>query len=280
MLGVGLALAASLAWGVGDFISGSRSRLMSVLSVLVWSQAVGFVWIGLVALAAREPVPEARYILFSALGAVAGTVGLACFLRGMSVGKISLVAPIAAMAAVVPVVVGVATGDRPSPLQVGGMAIALVGAVLASREREPEGGGGPRLAAGVLLGAASAFAWGWFFLAIDVASDGGAVWASLVNRTTSLVILLAAAALMRPRLAEARPHLPLLAVAGTLDVSANLLFAAASTKGLVSVVSVTGSLYPVITVLLARTVLKEHVERAQGLGIAAALAGVILIAAG
>src|SRR3954447_2355239 len=280
MLGIVLGLSASLAWGVGDFISASRTRLISVLSVLVCGQAVGFIWIGGIALIANEPVPAARYIVFSALGAVAGTIGLACFLRGMAVGKISLVAPIAAMAAVVPVVVGIATGDRPSALQVAGMAIALVGAVLASRERDPETRGGSKLAAGVLLGAASAFAWGWFFLAIDVASDGGAVWASLVNRTTSLALLLGAALVMRPALRNARPHVPALALAGSLDVSANLLFAAASTKGLVSLVSVAGSLYPVVTVMLARVVLKERVNRVQEAGAAAALAGVVLIAAG
>src|SRR4051794_38977761 len=280
MLGILLGLSASLAWGVGDFISASRTRLISVLSVLVCGQAVGFVWIGGIALIANEPVPAARYIVFSALGAVAGTIGLACFLRGMAVGKISLVAPIAAMAAVVPVVVGIATGDRPSALQAGGMAIALVGAVLASRERDPETRGGAKLAAGGVLGAASAVAWGWFFLAIDGATDGGGGWASLVNRTTSMVILLVAALFLRPKLSEARPHLKLLAIAGTLDVSANLLFAAASTKGLVSLVSVTGSLYPVVTVMLARVVLKERVHRVQEAGVMAALAGVVLIAAG
>src|SRR4051794_31607255 len=117
MLGILLGLAASVSWGVGDFISASRTRVITVLTVLVCSQAVGFVWIGAVALIAREPVPESRYIVFSVLGAVAGTIGLACFLRGMSVGKISVVAPIAALAAVVPVAVGIATGDRPSALQ-------------------------------------------------------------------------------------------------------------------------------------------------------------------
>src|SRR3954447_17216728 len=192
----------------------------------------------------------------------------------MSVGKMSLVAPIAAMSAVVPVVVGVATGDRPSSLQLIGMAGALVGAVLASREPRPDAASGKKLAAGVVLAAASAFLWGWFFLALDVASDGGAVWASLINRTTSLALLLVAAAIMRPRLAAARPHMGALAIAGTLDVSANLLFASATTKGLVSLVSVAGSLYPVVTVLLARVVLKERVHHVQELGVAAALGGV------
>jgi drug/metabolite transporter (DMT)-like permease len=280
MLGIGLALAASLAWGVGDFIGGTKTRVLPVLAVLICSQVVGFLWIAGVAIVAQEPAPGTRAMAFAAMSAVAGTLGLACFFRAIAIGKMSLVVPIAAMAAVVPVVVGIATGDRPSTLQLAGMVIAMAGAVLASREPDREGGGGSKLAAGVLLAALSAFAWGWFFLAIDVASDGGAVWASLVNRTTSLAILLGAVLLLRPPLREARPHVPALAVSGTLDVSANLMFAAASTKGLVSLVSVGGSLYPVVTVMLARVVLKERVNRVQDAGVIAALGGVVLIAAG
>jgi drug/metabolite transporter (DMT)-like permease len=280
MLGIGLALCASLAWGVGDFIGGMKTRVLPVLVVLVCSQLVGFLWIGAVALVAQQPVPAAHYVLFAALSAVAGTAGLACFFRAIAIGKMSLVVPIAATAGVVPVVVGIATGDRPSALQITGIVVALGGAVLASREPDEEGRGGSKLAAGVLLAALSAFFWGWFFLAIDEASDGGAVWASLVNRTTSLALLLVAAAIMRPRLRAARPHMPALAASGTLDVSANLLFAAATTKGLVSLVSVAGSLYPIVTVLLARVVLKERVRRIQEAGVIAALGGVVLIAAG
>lgn len=279
MLGIGLALAASLCWGFGDFIGGSKSKVLPVLVVLVCSQLVGLVWIGGVALVAQEPVPETRQIVLAALSAVAGTAGLVCFFRAIAVGKMSLVVPIAATAAVVPVVVGIASGDRPSVLQLLGMVVALAGAVMASREPGEEGERGS-LAAGVLLAALSALFIGFFFLAIDGASDGGAVWASLVNRITSVTLLLAAAAVVRPKLADARPHVPALAVAGTLDVSANLLFAAASTKGLISLVSVAGSLYPVLTVLLARVFLKERVHRIQEAGVIAALGGVVLIAAG
>lgn len=280
MLGVGLALVASVAWGIGDFIGGVKTRVMPVLSVLVVSQVVGFLWIASVALIAQKPAPHVQEMGFAAVSAVAGTIGLACFYKAISIGKMSLVVPIAAMAAVVPVVVGIATGDRPSPVQLFGMIVALAGAVLASREPDRDGRGGPRLAAGVLLAAVSALAWGVFFLAIDAASDGGPVWASLVNRTTSLVLLLLASLVLRPPLRAARPHVPALAVAGTLDVSANLLFAAASTKGLVSLVSVAGSLYPIVTVLLARLVLHERVARIQEAGVVAALGGVVLIAAG
>jgi drug/metabolite transporter (DMT)-like permease len=280
MLGIGLALLASLAWGVGDFIGGSKSRVLPVLVVIVCSQVVGFAWIAVIAAIAHEPAPGSREAAFAALSAVAGTAGLACFFRAMAIGKMSLVVPIAATAGVVPVVVGIATGDRPSAVQLVGMLVALGGAVLASREPDEAGRAGTKLAAGVLLAALSAFLWGWFFLALDVASDGGAVWASLINRMTSLALLLVAAAIVRPRLTAARPHMVALAVAGTLDVSANLLFAAATTKGLVSLVSVAGSLYPVVTVLLARLVLKERVHRVQEVGVVAALGGVMLIAAG
>ena len=279
MLGVGLALAASLCWGLGDFIGGSKSRVLPVLVVLIYSQLVGLVWIGGVALIAQDPVPDTREIALAALSAVAGTAGLVCFFRAIAIGKMSLVVPIAATAAVVPVVVGIATGDRPSELQLFGMAVALAGAVMASREPGAEGERGS-LAAGVLLAALSALFIGFFFLAIDGASDGGAVWASLVNRITSVTLLLVAVAAIRPPLTGVGPHLPALAGAGTLDVSANLLFAAASTKGLISLVSVAGSLYPVITVLLARVVLKERVHRIQEAGVVAALGGVVLIAAG
>lgn len=279
MLGIGLALAASLCWGFGDFIGGSKSRVLPVLVVLVCSQLVGLLWIAGVAIVAQDPVPGGREIGLAALSAVAGTAGLVCFFRAIAVGKMSLVVPIAATAAVVPVVVGIATGDRPGALQLAGMVVALAGAVMASREPGEEGERGS-LAAGVLLAVLSAFFIGLFFLAIDGASDGGAVWASLVNRITSVTLLLAVAAVARPKLRQARPHAAALALAGTLDVSANLLFAAATTEGLISLVSVAGSLYPVLTVLLARVILKEQVYRIQEAGVIAALGGVVLIAAG
>src|SRR3954453_22271690 len=130
MLGIGLALAASLCWGLGDFIGGSKSRGLPGLVVLVCSQLVGLAWIGGVALISQDPVPDAREMALAAASAVAGTAGLVCFFRAIAIGKMSLVVPIAATAAAVPVVGGIATGDRPSGLQLVGMAVALGGAVM------------------------------------------------------------------------------------------------------------------------------------------------------
>jgi drug/metabolite transporter (DMT)-like permease len=279
MLAIALALSASVLWGFGDFLGGLKSRVLPLLTVLVCSQAVGFTVIGLVAIASGKPVPPGHDIALAALSAVFGTIGLAAFYRALAVGKMSVVVPISAMSAGLPVIVGIAGGDRPSGIQVVGMAIALAGAVMASREPDV-GDGGSRLAAGGLLAAGSALAFGVFFLAMDSASDGGAVWASLFNRATSVTLLIAATLIVRPPMRNVRPHLPTLALIGTFDVLANFAFAAASTKGLISLVSVASSLYPVVTVLLARTLLAERVHRIQEIGVAAALSGVVLIAAG
>src|SRR5215212_7938689 len=208
MLGVGLALIASLMFGVGDFIGGSKSRVVPVLTVILCSQVVGFVWIGTVLLISNDPAPDTRQVAMAVLSAICGTTGLVAFFRAMAVGTISVVVPIASTAAIVPVIVGIATGDRPSALQLGGMVVALAGVVMASREPAEEGERGPRVAAGVGLAALSALLIGLFFITFDVAGDGGAVWASFVNRATSVTMLLLAAVLMRPKLAGARPHLP------------------------------------------------------------------------
>ena len=281
MLGIGLALLASVSWGVGDFIAGTRSRVIPVLVVLFCSQLVGLACILVVALLAAEPMLAREDAAFAAVSALLGTLGLACFFRAIAVGVMSVVVPIAATAAAVPVAVGIASGDRPSAIQLLGMLVALTGVVMASREPGDDGQAARgRVAAGVVLAGLSALFFGSFLLAMDAASDGGAIMASLVNRITSVTLLVCVVLAVRPPLTGARAHLPLLALAGTLDVSANVLFAVASTKGLVSLVAVASSLYPVVTVSLARVVLHERVERVQELGILAALAGVVLIAAG
>jgi drug/metabolite transporter (DMT)-like permease len=190
-----------------------------------------------------------------------------------------VVAPISATAAVVPLVVGVAGGDRPGELQYAGIALALVGVVLASREEVGGRIGGP-VARGAGLALLSALGFGLFFVGMDRASDEDVAWAIVLNRATSVTVLLAAFALVRPPLAVRRADLPVLGLIGALDISANAMFAVASTEGLVSLVSVLGSLYPLTTVGLAAVVLGERPHRIAQAGVVLALAGVALIAAG
>ena len=126
----------------------------------------------------------------------------------------------------------------------------------------------------------SALGFGFFFVCLDIASDADIGWAMLGNRITSFSLLLAAFVVLRPPLAVRRRDAPVLATIGTLDITANGLFAVASTEGLVSLVSVLGSLYPLTTVALAAIVLRERPHRLAQIGVAIALTGVVLIAAG
>lgn len=270
-----LAFASSISWGIADFLGGLTSRRLPVLNVLLASQGVGLVLIGLFMLIRWESPPGGDFVLWAPLSGVAGVIGLAAFYRGLAVGNMGVVAPISATAAVVPVVVGIASGDRPAAVQYLGLALALTGVVLASRE-EVSGG----VARGAGLAVLSALGFGFFFVGMDNASDAGVGWAMLANRITGFSLLMVAFAVLRPPLAARRADIPLLATVGTLDIGANALFAIASTEGLVSLVSVLGSLYPLTTVALAAVVLGERPHRVARIGIATALTGVVLIAAG
>jgi drug/metabolite transporter (DMT)-like permease len=210
-------------------------------------------------------------------------VALGAFYRALAIGTMSVVAPISATAAAVPVLVGLIEGERPSTLQVAGMAIALAGVILASREPIEEGAAGGRdpnhAAIGLALVAAAGF--GTFFVGIDKASATAEVpWVIVVQRCCSLALLVIAALVARPSLPRDGASLLVLAAVGVLDLGANGLYALATTKGLLSVVSVLGSLYPAVTVVLARFVLAERIARVQEVGVVLALAGVVAISAG
>jgi drug/metabolite transporter (DMT)-like permease len=273
-----LALGASVAWGVGDFIGGLKSRTLSPLAVLAVAQPVGLVAMAVVAVIHWEPWPGESALL-AAPAALLGTLGLVAFYRGMAAGAISLVAPIAATGALLPVGFGLATGERPSPLQLAGIALAVGGAVVTSYE-PGAASERPRVAAGVGWALLAAVAFGGFFIPMHEASEGDFVWATLVFRLTSFSFVLAGVLALRPRLTRSPRNLAVLACIGLADTSGNVLFAAAASQGLVSVVSVLASLYPVVTVALARLYLRERVTRVQEAGAVGTLAGVVMVSAG
>jgi drug/metabolite transporter (DMT)-like permease len=274
---IALGLAASLSWGVADFIGGIQSRRMPVVAVVLGSQLAGLVLVAAVVAVRGEPPPGGDFALYAALSSLAGIVGLTAFYRALSIGSMGVVAPLSSCAAAIPLVVGVATGDRPSSLQGVGVAIAIVGVLLASREATEHGGAAVAKGAGLAL--VSAVGFGCFFLAIDKASDGDVLWAVAVNRTLSVFLLGAALLISRPQLGLKPKDMRTLAIVGVLDILANGFFALAATKGLVSVVAVLASLYPVVTVVLARLILKERLQAIQRIGAALALTGAALISA-
>ena len=269
------ALAASGSWGLGDFLGGVKSRTLPALVVLAISQPVGLLGLA-IATAVRGQGPPGPSVAWACLSAVFGTVGLAAFYRGMAAGAISVVAPVAGTAAAIPVVYGLATGDNTSALQQLGFVAAIAGVVLTSWERST----GRRIAAGTGFAAVAMLGFGFYFVLLHQASGDDYLWPALLFRITSTSIVWAGVLANRTPVRSGYAHLPVLALIGLLDAGGNTLFAAASRHGVVSVVSVLASLYPVITVLLARARLRERVHRSQEAGIVLALAGIVLVSAG
>jgi len=279
LIGVGLALAASLSWGIADFGGGIGTRRVQVVWVLVVSQLAGLALVGALALVTDPHPPSGRELAWGAFGGVMGAVGLGSFYRALAVGTMGIVGPISATGAIVPLAYGLARGERPSALQALGIVVAVAGVVAASLEPLPEGTG-RKLATGVPLALLAALGFGSSILGLNRVSQAGVVWGTLTLRLTVVPIVCLAALLVRPSTARLRATLPILVAAGLFDTGANLLYGASARHGLISVVSVLGSLYPVVLVVLARFVLAERIARPQLAGVAVALAGVALISAG
>jgi len=276
---VALGLAASVSWGLADFIGGAKSRALDLLAVLLVSQTVALVVLVVAAAGRAQGPPGVEPLLYAAGAGAAGVAGLAALYRGLAVGAMAVVAPIAALGAGIPVVVGVAGGDRPGAVQVTGILLALAGVALAAREEAPAGGGA-RLAVGAGLAAGAALGIGLFLVGMDAAGDEDVLWALTAARLTSVALLAVAVLATRPNVAATGPHLRAIGAIGVLDLGANALFTLASTEGLVSVAAVCSSLYPVVTIVLAASLLKERVRPAQAGGIALVMLGVVGIAAG
>jgi drug/metabolite transporter (DMT)-like permease len=204
-----------------------------------------------------------------------------CFYAALAIGTMGVVAPIAASGVVVPVFIGLFQGDSPSGLQLVGIAVAVVGIILASgpelKAAEDGSTGGPR---SLLLAGIAALGFGTVLWLIGEAAVYSVPMTLLTQRTTS-VSLAVVVALVLGSLGGVRPKdIAPLAGVGLADAAANGLYAYASIDGLLAVISVLGSLYPVATVLLARFVLHEQLARVQQVGVAVALTGVVMLAAG
>lgn len=273
-----LALASSLLWGTADFLGGTVSRRLPALAVVGGSQAVGLVAVLGVAVVAGELDAPPGYLVWGIAGGLTGMAALVAFYAALASGTMGVVAPVAATGVVVPVAVGLARGESPGTWQGPGIALAVVGVVLASGpEARPGSGGGSRP---LVLAGLAALGFGLVLVLIAEGGRTSAAMTLVTMRTTSVVALLAVAVAVRSRGGIARSDLGLLAVIGIGDAAANGSFALASQSGLVSVTSVLASLYPAVTVLLARVVHAERMRPVQNVGVVGALVGVVLIAAG
>jgi drug/metabolite transporter (DMT)-like permease len=273
-LAILLGLASGVSWGLADFCGGLSSRRMNAAAVAAVSQIIGTAAVAVLIPILQPRLPPWDALALGLLAGVAGGLGVWAFYRALSVGTMSLVAPISALGAAVPIAVGLLRGETPGALALAGAFVALAGAGLASRAP------GPVSREGIGMAVVAAVAFGLFFVLIDPAADVSVLWAGLSTRIASVPILVALSIGLRASFRVPGGLWLLIIAAGLLDIAANLAYAWGIQEGDISIVAVLAGLYPVATVILAQLVLKERLSRGQATGIGLALLGVGLIAAG
>jgi drug/metabolite transporter (DMT)-like permease len=278
-----LALLSSALWGTADFFGGKLSKKYAPILVLAMTQAIGLLFgITLVLLSGElfgSNPPNAfgddGYFFPGAIAGVTGYIGLICLYAGLSTGRMGVVSPISALSAVIPLTVALVNGEVLTTAQGVGVVIAMVGAFCAS---------GPELSQGLspkpiflALGAAAGFGTAMTFMAMG--SESSALMTMVMMRATTFIVTIALVIRYRTVGNFEKSEIPILLFIGVSDFLANLLLGVATNFGLVSLVMVLGSIYPIVTALLAFVILKERLHRIQYFGIVFAVAGVALIAA-
>lgn len=308
-----LALVAATSWGASDFLgglAGRRSVGESTIAISFTAQIIGFV--GLAILASATPgTLTGRDVAIGLLAGVGGGIGIALLYRGLRIGRMGVVAPITGVgAAAIPVIYSAVSGEHPTTLAWFGVAVSLAAIVLVSREPDrasrtvpamvpastsgtapgPDAvsGAGPDLTAahprwqvgppGLLEAIGGGIGFGIIFVMLDQTSPGSGLWPLVpMKMSAALLFLLVGLVARKPLLPERAALAPVIGV-GVLDNLANVVYLLATRSGLLALVAVISSLYPVITVLLARGVLDEQLQRIQIGGLVLAGVGVTLIA--
>lgn len=276
-MGIVLGLLSAACYGASDFLGGIGGRRSSSGAVAMVSQPMGLVAALLALLLFHGQPPGAAPLWWGALGGVGGGVGTVMLYRGLTVGRMGVVSPLSAVVtALVPGVVGLLTGSRPSWVVLTGMALALPAIALVSWHGEPEARGSSGI--GYALAAGGGFA--LMFIALDRAGTASGAWPLVPGQMVALLVVFPVALSWSrgpvPWRAAAGPGL----VAGSLGGAANLLFLAATGGGELAVVAVLTSLYPAVTVFLARLLLHERWRHVQRFGLAVSVAAVVLITVG
>lgn len=276
------ALIAAITYGAADFLGGIATRRAAMLGAVLVTQGSGLAFL----LMATPLLPDARVtrpdLAFGALAGVTGSIGVGLLYLALAIGPMTVVAPITAVcAAIVPLGIGLALGERPHPLAAVGVVLALLAVAFLSQSDGPAPGGtntGSGLGRGVRVALASGIAIGFFFTALAQTSAEAVLWPLVVSRSVSVTLFLALAlATGRPAGVPRAALAPALAC-GALDMVANAFYLAAVRQGQLGLVATLASLYPASTVLLARIVLGERLGKWQQVGVACAIVAVVLIA--
>ena len=275
-----LALLSALAYGTADFTAGLASRQYSSEVITFAAQALGVLTAAVAVLISSGAGPTASALGWGALSGVGSAIGTLALYRGLAVARMSIVATVSAvLTTVIPAVVGVALGNQLATLTAVGIVIAVPAIGLVSWQPEARGPGQDRT--GLLYGVLAGLGFALLFVALDQAGTRAGAWPLLPGQSVSLLLVVPFAyhGMRRVRRPPRTIAAQMLAI-GVLSGSANLLFLAATSGGALAVVAVLTSLYPVATVLLARTILAERWTRVQATGLLTALVAVVLVSAG
>jgi drug/metabolite transporter (DMT)-like permease len=265
-------LAAVLCWGASDFIGGYASRRANAFLIATIVNFSGLLFISILAIAEHSALPSHHSLAWALAGGISGGFALAFFYRALSTGRMGLAAPVSAvLGAAIPTAVAFFSEGLPKPVQIAGFILAGFGIWMVSHHDEdsqPEGIG---------LAVLAGIGFAGFFLCMKQAGNESALWIAAGSRASSLVVTLTVVILSRAFRDADRPRIALAVIAGCLDVSGSVFFIRASQTGRLDKAVVLASLYPVVTVLLARFFLREHFTRWKAVGIIAALIAVPLI---
>lgn len=265
-------LAAALTWGAGDFSGGFASKRTNALSVVIIAHAFSMVLLLAAAFLLRESLPPLAAWLWGGLAGLGGAIGLVLLYSALASGRMSVAAPVSALvAAAIPVAFAALTDGLPSLWVIAGFVLALAAIWLVS------GGNRDFRLAELRLPLLAGLAFGFFFTTLHLASGESVIYPLIAVRIVSISSLLLLSLVTRQPVAPSRASLFPILMSGLLDTLGNGAYALAAQLGRVDVAAVLGSLYPGATVLLAWILLKEHVNRQQVIGIAAALAAIVLI---
>ena len=278
-MAVVFALLTAVVYGIADYSGGRGSRLASSFTVTLVGQCAGFIGTLLLALFIGDPIPSGHDLLISAAAGVAGSLGLLGFYRAMASGSMTIVAPITALVGtIIPVAWGLVDGERPGLVAYIGMIVAVIAVVLVT---DALGVQDKRTPANIVVLAVIAGAcFATIFIAFDHVSADAGLWPLVALRSVSLpivlVVVLATGHERRTRGEATRWAL----MSGVLDSAANGFYLIAARHGLLSVVAVIASLYPVSTLVLATSLDKEKLHPAQWVGVGLALSALVLVSAG
>jgi drug/metabolite transporter (DMT)-like permease len=283
VLAIALALGSSVLWGLADFLGGMKSRSLPVPVVLAAMYLASMVVLVAFVVVRGEGLPGGEAVAAGLCAGLFGIAALMAFYKALAIGTMSIVAPVASTGVALPVLVGLATGDEPGLMRSIGLAAAVVGVVLASREDDDAGIADPRLQRrSIVLAVIAGLGFGAYFVFAEIASRDDVGWALLLSRiaATPFIVCFAVLALRRGGVRPNGRGVLALCGIGMLDLAANVFYNVSTTLGELSTVAVASSLYPVTTVLLAAALLGERVRGVQRVGVAIALFGVVLIAGG